>query len=124
MPRTKIQLKGQLVLDRRTSEALSLQIARQLQDSIESGRVAHGACLPSTRALARLLGISRNTALTAYEELASRGFIRSRRGAGVYAHAPAAVSGFEMSAVLRDAQFPTRSLDVLDLDGNPVRICY
>lgn len=124
MPRTKIQLKGQLVLDRRTSEALSLQIARQLRDSIESGRVAPGACLPSTRALARLLGISRNTALAAYEELASRGFIRSRRGSGVYAHVPAVVSRFDMGAVMRAAQFPARSLETLDVDGNPVRICY
>ena len=101
-----------------------MQIARQLQDAIESGRVAHGTCLPSTRALARLLGISRNTALAAYDELASTGFIRSRRGAGVYAHAPAVVSRFDMAAVTRAAQFPARSLEVPDLDGNPVRICY
>jgi hypothetical protein len=89
-----------------------------------SGQVAHGSCLPSTRALARRLGISRNTALAAYDELASKGFTRSRRGAGVFAHAPAVVAGFDMGAVMRAAQFPARSLEVLDLDGNPVRICY
>jgi GntR family transcriptional regulator / MocR family aminotransferase len=113
-----------LVLDRSTPEALSLQIARQLQGSIESGRVAHGTCLPSTRALARWLGVSRNTALAAYEELSSRGFISSRRGSGVYAHVPAVVSRFDMGTVMRAAQFPARSLDVPDLDGNPIRICY
>ena len=124
MPRTKIQLKGQFRLDRRQSEALSLQIARQLQDAIESGGVPRGTCLPSTRALARMLGVSRNTTITAYEELAARGLVRSRRGAGVYADTPAVVSGFDMGAVTRAAQYPSRSVSLRDPDGNSLRICF
>jgi GntR family transcriptional regulator/MocR family aminotransferase len=124
VPRTKIQLAGQFVLDGRKPEALPLQIARQLQDAIEAGRLARGTLLPSTRALARSLGVSRNTVIAAYEELAVRGVVRSRRGAGVYAAPPAAVSAFSLPAVLSAAQFPLRSISVPDLDGNPLRISY
>ena len=54
-----------------TAEPLSLQIVRQLQEAIETGSVAGGTQLPSTRLLARTLGVSRNTLLTAYDELAA-----------------------------------------------------
>jgi DNA-binding transcriptional MocR family regulator len=124
VPPAKIQLKGQFELDRRAPEALSLQIARQLQAAIEEGRVTRGTRLPSTRALARTLAVSRNTAIAAYEELAARGFVRSRRGAGVYAYPPAVVSGFDIRAVMRAAQLPTRSISLLDPDGNSIRISY
>ena len=124
MPRAKIQLRGQFALDRNRPEPLSLQIARELQDAINAGRVARGTCLPSTRALARTLGVSRNTVITAYEELAARGFARSRRGAGVYAYAPAVVSGFNLRVVMRDAQFPTRTIALRDHDGNPLYLSY
>jgi GntR family transcriptional regulator / MocR family aminotransferase len=124
VPRAKIQLKGQFTLDRRRDEPLSLQIVGQLQEAIEAGRVARGTRLPSTRALARTLGVSRNTVIAAYEELLARGFVRTRRGAGIYAHAPTVVSGFSMKAVMRAAQFPSRTISLRDQDGNPLYISY
>lgn len=124
MPRAKIQLKGQFELDRARCESLSLQIARQLQDAIEGGRIARGTRLPSSRALACTLGVSRNTVIAAYDELSARGLVRSRRGAGVYAHALAVVSGFNMKAVMRAAQFPSRTISLCDQDGNPIYIGY
>ena len=124
MPRTKIQLKGQFALDRRGPEALWQQIARQLQDAIEAGRVPPGTRLPSTRTLALALAVSRNTAIAAYDELGARGFSRSRRGAGVYAHAPAVVAGFNLRAVMRAAHFPLRSISLRDPDGNSLRVSY
>ena len=124
MPTAKIQLKGQFAIDRDRVEPLSLQIVRQLQEAIEAGRVARGTRLPSTRSLARTLGVSRNTVLTAYEELAARGFVRSRRGAGIYVFAPATVLGFDLRSVMRDAQYPSRTIALRDEDGNPLYICY
>lgn len=124
MPAVKIQLKGQFAIDHDRAEPLSLQIVRQLQEAIEAGRVARGTRLPSTRSLARTLGVSRNTVLTAYEELAARGFVRSRRGAGVYVFVPATVSGFDLRSVMRDAQYPSRTLALRDADGNPLYISY
>jgi DNA-binding GntR family transcriptional regulator len=124
VPPAKIQLKGQFELDRARGESLSLQIARQLQDAIEGGRITRSTRLPSSRALARTLGVSRNTVIAAYEELSARGLVRSRRGAGIYAHAPAVVSGFSVKAVMRAAQFPSRTISLCDQDGNPLYISY
>jgi GntR family transcriptional regulator / MocR family aminotransferase len=124
VPRSKIQLKGQFALDRHRGEPLSLQIAHQLQDAIEGGRIARGTRLPSSRTLARTLGVSRNTVIAAYDELSARGLVRSRRGAGIYAHAPAVVSGFNVKAVMRAAQFPSRTISLRDQDGNPLCITY
>jgi len=124
VPTAKIQLKGQFAIRRDRSEPLSLQIVRQLQEAIEAGRVAAGTRLPSTRSLARSLGVSRNTVLTAYEELAARGFVRSRRAAGMYAFVPAIVRGFDLRSVMRDAQYPSRTIAIRDEDGNPLNISY
>jgi GntR family transcriptional regulator/MocR family aminotransferase len=124
VPVRKIQLKGQFAIDRHRAGPLFLQIVRQMQEAIEAGRVARGTRLPSTRSLARTLGVSRNTVLTAYEELVARGFIRSRRGAGMYVFVPAAVSGFDVRAVMCEAQYPSRTIALRDQDGNPLYISY
>lgn len=124
MRAAKIQLMGQLVLERRRGEPLALQIARQVEEAIASGLVAPGAQLPSTRALARALRISRNTVLTAYDELKARGLIRGRQGAGMRVTAAARVKGFDVRRVVREAQYPSRTIGVGDPDGNPIRIAY
>ena len=117
-------MRGQFAINRDRAEPLSLQIVRQLQQAIEAGRVTRGTRLPSTRSLARTLGVSRNTVLTAYEELGARGFVRSRRGSGMYVFVPATVSGFNLRSVMRDAQYPSRTIALRDEDGNPLYICY
>ncbi|HAT29636.1 MAG TPA: PLP-dependent aminotransferase family protein [Janthinobacterium sp.] len=65
-----------------------------LRAAIRDGRLAPGARLVATRALAVELGLARNTVLYAYEQLASEGYVRSdRRGtvvAGMVRVAPAA----------------------------------
>ena len=122
MPSVKIQLKGQFAISRDGAMPLSLQIVRQLQGAIEAGRVTAGTLLPSTRSLARMLGVSRNTVLAAYDELSVRGFARSRRGAGTYVSAP--VAGFDMKCIERDAQYPSRTIVMQDADGNPIYVVY
>lgn len=52
-----------------------------LRAAIRAGRLAAGARLPSTRALARELGMARNTVLEAYAQLAAEGWLRTRQGA-------------------------------------------
>jgi GntR family transcriptional regulator/MocR family aminotransferase len=76
--------------------------------------------LPSTRSLARTLGVSRNTVITAYEELVTRGLIRSRPGAGMYVFVPVGPSDFKLKAVMREAQYPSRTIALQDPDGNPL----
>jgi DNA-binding transcriptional MocR family regulator len=120
----KIQLQGQFAIDRACGIPLSLQIVRQLQHAIEMGQVVHSTQLPSSRALARTLHVSRNTVLTAYDELKARGLIRGRRGARMHIVAPSAQPRFDILRVMREAQYPSRTLAVRDPDGNPIFIAY
>lgn len=53
-----------------------------LRESVLDGRLAEGAPLPSSRALAVQLGVARNTVLAAYDQLAAEGFVEGRRGSG------------------------------------------
>jgi GntR family transcriptional regulator / MocR family aminotransferase len=57
---------------------------RQMRTAILDGRLKPGLRLPATRALANELGVSRNTALAAYDLLLSEGYLVARRGAGTY----------------------------------------
>jgi GntR family transcriptional regulator/MocR family aminotransferase len=58
------------------------------EDALADGRVGQGSRLPPTRALARDLGLSRNTVLTAYEQLRAEGFMDARVGSGSFVTAP------------------------------------
>jgi GntR family transcriptional regulator/MocR family aminotransferase len=69
-------------LDPKSNDALSRQIYRALRDGILAGRLAPGFRLPSTRALASDLGVSRNTVVTAFDQLLAEGYVESRVGRG------------------------------------------
>src|SRR5215831_2907259 len=53
-----------------------------IRTAVRSGRLAAGARLPSTRALAQDLGVSRGTIVDAYAQLAAEGWISGRTGSG------------------------------------------
>ena len=55
-----------------------------IRESILGHRLAPGTRLPSTRELARELGLSRNTVLSTFEGLIAEGFIIARAGSGTY----------------------------------------
>lgn len=73
-----------LAVDRDDAASLSMQLATRLREMILSGELPHGTRLPATRVLARDHGVSRTTAVTVYEQLASEGMVISRVGAGTY----------------------------------------
>jgi len=60
------------------------QLYGQLRDAILAGRLAPGSRLPSSRGVARSLGVARNTVLAAVEQLAAEGYVAMRRGSGTY----------------------------------------
>jgi len=66
------------------SGPLYLQIYHRIRALVLSGAWPPGTQLPSSRALARDLGISRNTAILAIDKLMSDGWIISRTGSGIY----------------------------------------
>ena len=57
--------------------------------AIFEGRLAAGASLPSSRELAGVLGISRNTVTAAYVQLIDEGFLQARPRSGVFVAAEA-----------------------------------
>ncbi|MBK8428712.1 MAG: winged helix-turn-helix transcriptional regulator [Lewinellaceae bacterium] len=60
------------------------QIYTHLQTAILSGELTGGTKLPSTRALADELGVSRNTILNAYRQLTAEGYLESSEGSGTF----------------------------------------
>jgi GntR family transcriptional regulator/MocR family aminotransferase len=71
-----------VAIDRRSATPLYRQLYDGYREAILDGRVRPGQRLPSTRALAADLRISRLTVLTAFEQLAAEGYFESRVGAG------------------------------------------
>ncbi|MDQ3611590.1 MAG: PLP-dependent aminotransferase family protein [Actinomycetota bacterium] len=67
---------------------LRVRLTNALRDAVRSGRVAPGSTLPSSRVLARDLGVSRGVVTEAYAQLAAEGFVRSRPGAGTTVTSP------------------------------------
>ena len=59
-----------------------------LQERIGDGRIPAGARLPSERAVADVLGVSRNTVTRAYADLVGAGFAIARQGSGTFAAVP------------------------------------
>jgi GntR family transcriptional regulator / MocR family aminotransferase len=62
-------------------QTLGAQIEDQLRDAIRNGVLRAGARVPSTRDLARQLGVSRRIAVDAYSQLAAEGYLVLRQGA-------------------------------------------
>ncbi|MDQ2810443.1 MAG: PLP-dependent aminotransferase family protein [Actinomycetota bacterium] len=58
-------------------------IGRTLRDAMRDGRLAVGIALPSSRSLARDLGVARGTVSAAYRQLAAEGYLEVRQGAPV-----------------------------------------
>jgi GntR family transcriptional regulator/MocR family aminotransferase len=114
-----------IILDRAASAPLHQQLRHQFARAIRSG-TADGRRLPSTRLLARLAGVSRNTVLAAYDDLAADGLIRGRRGAGmlIVAGANRGRVALDLQRLLREAQYPARSMTVIDPDGTTLYLTY
>src|SRR5499433_4442598 len=72
-------------LDRTSTEPLHEQLYRQIRDELRSGSFSDGASrLPSSRALAADLGISRLTVNLAFSKLHAEGYLRSKVGSGTF----------------------------------------
>jgi DNA-binding transcriptional regulator YhcF (GntR family) len=113
-----------IAIDRRSSTPLHTQLGRQIARAIRNG-VPAGSRLPSSRVMARLLGVSRNTVMTAYDDLVAGGLICGRRGAGMLVAARGAeMPMLDPQRVLREAQYPVRTLRIVDPDGLELYLAY
>jgi GntR family transcriptional regulator/MocR family aminotransferase len=68
------------------------QLETGLREAIRVGRLRPDARLPSSRALAAELGVSRRLVVEAYEQLAAEGYILARRGSGTRVAPPSRAS--------------------------------
>jgi GntR family transcriptional regulator / MocR family aminotransferase len=72
-----------LEIDRASELPMHEQIERALREAIRSGRMPGDTRLPSTRALALQLGVSRGVITEAYGQLTAEGYLTMRQGAPV-----------------------------------------
>lgn len=70
-----------LTVDRTASTGLGEQLVRQIRELVARGVLRPGDPLPSSRALAARLGISRGTVTSAWDVLAGEGYLVADRGA-------------------------------------------
>ena len=106
-----------VALDRASKDPLHIQIYRQIARAIAGRHATADTRLPSTRAWSKLLGVSRNTVLAAYDELAAEGWIEGARGSGMFARVGAPEKPVNL---LRAASFPERTAPLPDPDGNEI----
>lgn len=75
-----------IMLDRDAPQPLAQQIAAQIREFIHRGRVQASQPLPSSRALARALAVSRGTVVAAYDQLIAEGYLEARAGSVTRVH--------------------------------------
>ncbi|HEX3510272.1 MAG TPA: PLP-dependent aminotransferase family protein [Solirubrobacteraceae bacterium] len=94
-------------LDRGARAPLRAQLEDGLREAVRSGRLAPHSRLPTTRALAGDLGVSRRLVVDAYAQLLAEGYLSARRGSGTFvaaaaSGAPASEPGPEPAALQFD----------------------
>lgn len=81
---TKVTVEPPLALDRSGRVPLAVQITGQLRAAVSGNRLRAGERLPSSRALAASLGVSRTVVTNAYLQLFAEGWLEGRHGSGTY----------------------------------------
>jgi GntR family transcriptional regulator/MocR family aminotransferase len=89
------------------------QLEDRLRELVRDGTLAAGSRMPSSRALAGDLGVSRRLVVEAYAQLLAEGYLVARHGAGTYVAATAAATNGAC------AQPPSRVLQFDFFPGAP-----
>jgi GntR family transcriptional regulator/MocR family aminotransferase len=92
-------LTPHLALQREGGDAMHRQLYSTFRTAILDGVFAPGTRLPSTRALADDLGVSRTTVLQAFERLVSEGYATARSGAGTRVATSLSAAAHRRSAI-------------------------
>lgn len=97
-----------------TADKLPLygQIYRDIRDRIRSGALAEHSKLPSTRAMAQTLGVSRNTVDLAYAQLQSEGYIEAVPRSGYYVCRVSSLLSLPEQAVRKPVPTPPKETTV------------
>lgn len=96
-----LALLNWLHVDKNAPVALYMQIATQLREAILNGHLTVGADLPSSRTLAKDLGVSRITTSQAYDQLVAESFLETKRGSGTHVSKSLSMTGLSHLAAAR-----------------------
>jgi GntR family transcriptional regulator/MocR family aminotransferase len=88
-------------LDPASEAPLHRQLYDELRRAVLLGRIAPGTRLPSTRALAHALDVSRATVMLSFDQLIGEGYLQARTGSGTF------VSRHLPDELLRAVRTPT-----------------
>ncbi len=97
-----------LSLEKRSGRNLSQQLYTALRDQILAGVLSPGQRIPSSRALAKDLQISRTITVNVLERLTAEGLLEARTGSGTFVTIHAA---FSHSGILEKRTSPERVLE-------------
>jgi len=78
--RTSSSIELFVPLAREDDRPLHHQLEQQLREAVRSGRLVPDLTLPSSRALARQLGVARGVVVESYEQLVAEGYLVTRPG--------------------------------------------
>src|SRR5580693_282399 len=73
-----------IALDRKSHEPLHRQLYLRLVELIMDGSLPFDGRLPSSRALAQKISMSRNTVVSAYQQLEVEGYVQAERGSQTF----------------------------------------
>ena len=111
-------------VERDEGATLQAQIREALVSAVLSGQIPPGEPIPSTRAMAKRLKVSRNTVVLAYQALVASGFLKARERSGYFvdeevtrasAHTPAPAAARSDSTVRWEGRFkvtPSRQANI------------
>ncbi len=71
-------------IEESSSTPLYYQVYQRLRAAILLGQLSPGTRLPSTRQMANDLGVSRNTMMSAFDQLIAEGYVEGRVGSGTF----------------------------------------
>jgi len=95
-----------IALDPDNGQPLHRQLYFGLREAILDRRLRPGARLPSSRAFAKDLGVSRNTVLAAFEQLLAEGYIDGRVGAGSFVSEQLPEDALQARAIVAERSHP------------------
>ena len=100
-----------IALDRKSHEPLHRQLYLRLVELIMDGSLPFDGRLPSSRALAQKIDVSRNTVVSAYQQLEVEGYVQAQRGSQTF------VAAAPNEATTHRIEEPTGATDPLSRRG-------
>ncbi|ABR50795.1 putative transcriptional regulator, GntR family [Alkaliphilus metalliredigens QYMF] len=94
-----------ITINKKSDMSIIQQMYSQIRDMILSGKLKEENKLPSTRALAQELNVSRNVVIEAYDQLMSEGYIQSHEGSGTYI-----TEGLQIDTIKESPSTPKQTL--------------